>query len=88
MGTALAATAGQVLIHAIPASSSASPSAARKLAGSSSPLKNVGSSAETVGMNEWLDSSAAPIGTFGCVLAMRIGIKPGAFGAPLCGYGA
>ena len=47
-----------------------------------------GSSAETVGMNEWLDSSAAPIGTFDCVLAMRIGIKPGAFGAPLCGYGA
>ena len=51
-------------------------------------LGEFGSSAETVGMNEWLDSSAAPIGTFDCVLAMRIGIKPGAFGAPLCGYGA
>jgi len=39
-------------------------------------------------MNEWLDGSAAPIGTFDCVLGMRIAVKPGAFGAPLCGYGA
>ena len=49
---------------------------------------NNGSSAGTVGMNEWLEGSAAPADTFNCVLATRIAVKPGAFGAPLGGYGA
>jgi hypothetical protein len=48
----------------------------------------IGSSAGTVGMNEWLEGSAAPADTFNCVLATRIAVKPGAFGAPLGGYGA
>jgi len=32
--------------------------------------------------------AASPVGTFNCVSAMRIAVKPGAFGAPLRGYGA
>ena len=51
-------------------------------------LVKYGSSAATVGMDEWLNGSAAPAGTFNSVLAMRIAVKPGAFGAPLRGYGA